>query len=114
MKIIKIAQGRMDRNNEEMYSTTGESSGKRWVTKIKDDIAKLIDGFDENLMSKEAFELKLKKLIGEMYSIKGARPDPEDIPGLDGNENAGFRQMVDRQNTLNDGEFETDEDDFTS
>ena len=53
---IKKAQGRMDRNEEEMYSTTGEPLGKRGVTKIKDDIAKLVDGFDENLMSKENFE----------------------------------------------------------
>ena len=100
MKIIKIAQGRMDRNNEEMYSTTGESSGKRWVTKIKDDIAKLIDGFDENLMSKEAFELKMKELIREMYSIKGARPDPEDLQEGEPKDITGFEGTLENLGKL--------------
>ena len=41
------------------------------VNQVKEEIANFIDGFDENLISKDAFELKMKNLIQKMYSIKG-------------------------------------------
>jgi len=50
------------------------------MIQVKDEIARLIDGFDENSMSKEDFELKMKELIGKMYKIKGAHLDMEDAP----------------------------------
>lgn len=100
---IKKAQGRMNRGEEEMYPSTGKGSvvpddgfadggtpytseemdliGKQDNTKaevqrIKDEVAKVVDEYADNLLSKEGMESRMKELIEKMYSVKGVQPNP--------------------------------------
>jgi len=65
-----IRDGGTPYTDEEMDLIERQEKEKNEIIQIKDDIAKLVDGFDENLMSKQDFELKMKELIRKMYSAK--------------------------------------------
>ena len=70
------ADGGTPYTNEEMVLMEGQDKKTNEVKKIKDEMAKVIDEFNGNLLSKEGFELRLGDLIGKMYKVKMTQPNP--------------------------------------
>lgn len=75
-----IADGGTPYTDEEMDLIQKKEEEKAKVQRIKDEVSKIVNDFNANLLSKEGFELRLKELVDQMYAAKGIKYDPnEDI-----------------------------------
>jgi len=76
MAIIKddgIADGGTPYTDEEMDLMEKQKQASIEIKIIKDEIAKIVDEFNANLLSKDGFETRMKELIGKMYRAKGTQ-----------------------------------------
>jgi hypothetical protein len=60
---------------EEMGFIEKEEYSNKQIPHIKEEISKVVDEWDNNLLSKEGLELRLKELVGKMFLAKGKNPN---------------------------------------
>jgi len=66
-----FADGGEAYTDDEMQLIDKKEKTSNEVKRIKDEIAKIIDEFGNNLLDKEGFESRMKELIRKMYIVKG-------------------------------------------
>jgi hypothetical protein len=71
-----IADGGSPYTNEEMDLMEMQDKRADEVERIKEEIAKTVDEFNDNLLSRDGFNLRMEELIENMYRVKGTKPNP--------------------------------------
>jgi hypothetical protein len=71
-----IADGGVPYTNEEMDLMEGQTKKANEVKRIKDEMAKVVDEFNSNLLSFEGAVARINELTRKMYETKGVQTDP--------------------------------------
>jgi len=71
-----LLDGGVRYTDEEMDLMEKQDKDAILIERIKSEVAKIVDEFGKNLLSKEGFELRIKEMIKKMYEVKGIKPNP--------------------------------------